>query len=144
MTDSNILKAANDTLRRAKKAEARVAELKSEIRRKTAAEIIESLMPVGPLTNKIPSHYLALVEEYITEQFGVTDSDIEEIFQIEYDRRNARQQILDNLRALEVRAEAAEARVAELEGRVRELLGQAAELEGYRDLITYGLGGAER
>lgn len=86
--------------------------VRDQARRKTAAEIIESLMPVGPLTNRTPSRHLALVEEYIAEQFGVTDSDIEEVFQIEHDRRNVRQQLLDKLRANEQRVTALERRLA--------------------------------
>lgn len=44
--------------------------------------------------------------------FGVTDSDIEEVFQIEHDRRNVRQQLLEKLRANEQRITALERRLA--------------------------------
>lgn len=109
-TDMAKLVAANALLRREKE---RVRNDVEKARRMVAAQVIESLMPVGPLTNKVPSRYLALVEEHISEDFGLTEEDIEETFKIESERRDARQRLLDTLRRAEAERDQARTNLAE-------------------------------
>lgn len=90
-----------------------VDEAIERARKRVACQIIESLMPVGPLTNAMPSRYLSLVEEYIAEQFGLTEKDVEETFKIEWDRRRWRGQLEDRLRVAEHERDEARANLAE-------------------------------
>jgi hypothetical protein len=115
-TDMAKLMAANVLLRRENEKlrheAVDVEDAVEQARGRTAAEVIESLMPVGPLTNAMPS-YLSLVEGYITERFGVTQDDTEDTFEIEGDRRKYRQQLEDRLRVAEHKRDEARANLAE-------------------------------
>lgn len=113
-TDMAKLMSANILLRREnERLRHQIIDCEEEARRKTAAEVIQALMPVGPLTNRMPSRYLSLVEEYIVEQFSLTDEDIEGTFKYEFEQRQHRQDLLDDLRAVRHERDEARRKLAE-------------------------------
>jgi len=127
---TEVVKAANAEAEEARRERDEALRDRKEARGRVAAEIIESLTPVNAISNQVPYRYFQVIEEYIRKQFGPTDEQVKETFEIEHRRRESFQNLQGRVRGLEARNNEGLDRLYRVQGELealREILGDVEQ-----------------